>query len=179
VHYLLEGAFVDGPSGPEVGFPFTCDFEALLTYRQAPIFSMLQEACYAEEAATNWAAERVHAEFPEFARRDPEVLFTGELMFRWMFEDYAHLRQLREEAEFLAAYDRWPRLYDLERLAANEVPAAAVIYADDMYVDRTFSEETARKIRGLRVWLTNEYEHNGIRSHGEQVLGKLLGMLGR
>ena len=177
VHYLLETAFVKGRKGPEIGYPFLCDFEALLTYRQAPIFSMLQEACYTEGPATNWAAERIRAEYPEFEGNEPEVLFTGEMMFRWMFEDYAHLRQLREEAEFLAAYDRWPRMHDVERLGRNEVPAAAVIYADDMYVDRTYSEETAAKIRGLKVWLTNEYEHNGLRSHGEEVLGKLLSMV--
>jgi pimeloyl-ACP methyl ester carboxylesterase len=177
VHYHLETAFVKGRKGPELGYPFLCDFEALLTYRQAPIFSMLQEACYSEGPATNWAAERVRAEYPEFERDEPEVLFTGEMMFRWMFEDYAHLRQLREEAEYLAAYDRWPNMHDVARLGRNEVPAAAVIYADDMYVDRTYSEETAAKIRGLKVWLTNEYEHNGIRSHGEEVLGKLLSMV--
>jgi pimeloyl-ACP methyl ester carboxylesterase len=174
VHYLVEAAFVKGRKGPEIGYPFLCDFEALLTYRQAPIFSLLQEACYAEGPATAWAAERIRAEFPQFERDEPEVLFTGEMMFRWMFEDYAHLRQLREEAEFLAAYDRWPNMHDVARLGRNTVPAAAVIYADDMYVDRTYSEETAAKIRGLKVWLTNEYEHNGIRSHGEEVLGKLL-----
>ena len=177
VHYLVENAFVEGRGGTEIGFPFLCDFEALLTYRQAPIFSMLQEACYCEEAASNWAAERVRREFPEFDRDDPEVIFTGELMYRWMFDEIPHLRELKEEAEILAAHDRWPRLHDPARLARNEVPAAAVIYADDMYVDRRFSEETAAKIRGLRVWLTSEYEHNGIRSHGEEVLGKLLGLL--
>ncbi len=177
VHYLLETAFVQGRRGPEVGYPFLCDFEALLTYRQAPIFSMLQEACYCEGAASRWAAERAVAETPEFAREDPFVPFTGEMMFRWMFDEYEHLRRMKEEAELLAAWDGWPRLHDPARLARNEVPAAAVIYADDMYVDRGFSEETAAGIRGLKVWITNEYEHNGIRSHGEEVLGKLLSLL--
>ena len=177
VHYLLESAFVAGRGGPEIGYPFLCDFEAILTYRQAPIFSMLQEACYTEENASRWAAERAVAERPEFARDEPFVAFTGEMMFRWMFDEYAHLRQMKEEAELLAAWDRWPRLHDPARLARNEVPAVAVIYTDDMYVDRTFSEETAAKIRGLKVWSTGEYEHNGIRSHGEEVLGKLLSML--
>ncbi len=177
VHYLVESAFVKGRKGPELGYPFLCDYEALLTYRQAPIFSMLQEACYAEGPATNWAAERIRARYPEFERNEPEIFFTGEMMFRWMFEEYTHLRQLREEAEFLAAYDRWPKMHDEARLARNRVPAAAIIYADDMFVDRAYSEETAAKIRGLKVWVTNEYEHNGIRSHGEEVLGKLLALV--
>ena len=43
------------------------------------------------------------------------------------------------------------------------MPAAAAIYAEDMYVDRRFSEETAARIKGLRPWLTNEYEHDGLR----------------
>jgi pimeloyl-ACP methyl ester carboxylesterase len=177
VHYLLESALVAGRGGPEIGYPFLCDFEALLTYRQAPIFSMRQEACYTEENASRWAAERAVAARPEFAREEPHVVFTGEMMFRWMFDEYDHLRKMKEEAEMLAAWDRWPRLHDRDRLARNDVPAAAVIYTDDMYVDRRFSEETAAGIRGLRVWLTNEYEHNGIRSHGEEVLGKLLAIL--
>jgi hypothetical protein len=37
------------------------------------------------------------------------------------------------------------------------------------YVERAVSEETAAQIRGLRPWVTNEYEHNGLlrrpRSH--------------
>ena len=57
---------------------------------------------------------------------------------------------------------------------ANEVPVAAAIYAEDMYVERAFSEETAAAIRGLRPWLTNEYEHNGLRADGARILGHLI-----
>jgi hypothetical protein len=54
------------------------------------------------------------------------------------------------------------------------VPVAAAIYADDMYVERTFSERTAALIPGLRAWITNEYEHNGLRVDGERILGRLI-----
>ena len=77
------------------------------------------------------------------SRRRPSC-FTGEHVFPWMFEDYGALAPLREAAELLAAHE-WPRLYDAVRLAANEVPAAAAIYANDMYVQRAFSEETAAR----------------------------------
>jgi hypothetical protein len=43
-----------------------------------------------------------------------------------------------------------------------------------MYVERAFSEETAAHIRGLRPWLTNEYEHNALRADGGRVLGHLI-----
>ena len=92
-----------------------------------------------------------------------------------MFEDYGALAPLRDAAELLAAHE-WPPLYDGERLEANEVPAAAAVYAEDMYVERAFSEETAARIKGLRMWLTNEYEHDGLRQD-ERVLGRLVDLV--
>jgi hypothetical protein len=41
-------------------------------------------------------------------------------------------------------------------------------------VERDFSEQTAASIRGLRPWLTNEFDHDGLRAYGERVLGRLL-----
>ena len=106
----------------------------------------------------------------EFAST-PEF-FTGEMVYSWMFEDYGALAPLREAAELLAAHE-WPALYDGERLEANEVPAAAAVYAEDMYVERVFSEETAARITGLRMWLTNEYDHDGLRED-DRVLDRLI-----
>jgi hypothetical protein len=87
------------------------------------------------------------------------------------------LRPLREAAELIAERDDWPRLYDPDRLAAGGVPAAAAVYFDDMYVDAGFSLATAQVIGGLRPWVTNEHEHDGLRvSHGA-VLGRLIDMV--
>ena len=54
---------------------------------------------------------------------------------------------------------------------------AATIYANDLYVERRFAEETASQIRGLRPWITNQYEHNGLRADGERVLGRLIDLV--
>ena len=94
------------------------------------------------------------------------------MVYSWMFEDYGALAPLRDAAELLAAHE-WPPLYDGARLEANEVPVAAAVYAEDMYVERAFSEETAARIKGLRLWLTNEYEHDGLRQD-ERVLDRLI-----
>lgn len=45
------------------------------------------------------------------------------------------------------------------------------------YVERTFSEETARLIPTMRAWVTNEFQHSGIREDGYYILDRLLGML--
>jgi hypothetical protein len=57
------------------------------------------------------------------------------------------------------------------------VPAAAAVYYDDMYVPQTFSVPTARTIRGLRPWVTNEYEHDGLRVSDGKVLDRLIAMV--
>ncbi|MGO6684120.1 proline iminopeptidase, partial [Rhizobium leguminosarum] len=72
------------------------------------------------------------------------LLLTGEMLYPWMFEELRSLRAFRAGVEALAAYERYAPLYDPAGLAANEVPVAAVIYLDDMYVDAGFSLETAR-----------------------------------
>ncbi len=160
LHYILELP----PDSPA----FLYDVENALDFARNPLYAVIHEACYADGCATRWSAERLLP--PAYA--DPE-LFTGEHVYPWMFSDYAALAPLREAAELLAERE-WPRLYDPEQLARNEVPAAAAIYANDMYVERAFSEETAARIRGLRAWVTNEYEHDGLRADGERVLGRLI-----
>jgi hypothetical protein len=82
---------------------------------------------------------------------------------------------LRDVAELLAQDERWPVLYDPAQLARNTVPGAAAIYAEDMYVPRALSEQTAAAIAGLKVWLTNEFEHNGLRS-SDRVFERLLAL---
>ena len=178
VHYLLEDAFVQGASGPELGYGFLRGVENAQSFETNPIYAILHEAIYCQQAASRWAAERVRGEYPEFALSpDRPVFFTGEMIYPWMFDEYRWLRPLKEAAEILAAYEGWPMLYDPAVLRANRVPCAAAIYYDDMYVERSFSEETAQTIRGIRVWVTNEYAHNGLRANGDVVLDRLLGML--
>jgi hypothetical protein len=100
----------------------------------------------------------------------------GEHVYPWMFEEYGALRCLAEAAHILAERE-WPQFYDSQRLSKNEVSAAAAIYAEDMYVEREYSEETANAIRGLRPWITSEYEHDGLRADGVRVLGRLIDLV--
>ena len=160
LHYILELP----PDSPA----FLHDVDAAGQFPRNPLYAAVHEACYADGVATRWSAERL---LPD-AYDDPE-LFTGEHVYPWMFEDYSALAPLREAAELLAEVE-WPRLYDPEQLSRNEVPAAAAVYAEDMYVERAFSEETAAHIRGLRPWLTNEHDHNGLRADGARILGHLI-----
>ncbi len=158
LHYLLELP----PDSPA----FLHDVQTAVPFARNPLYAVLHEACWADGGTTRWSAERLR----------PEGDWTAEHVFPWMFEEYGALAPLREAADALAEHE-WPRLYDPARLAANEVPVAAAVYAEDLYVERAFSEETAAATRGMRLWLTNEYEHNGLRADGGRVLGHLLDLV--
>jgi len=160
LHYILELP----PDSPAFGY----DVEGAVSFARNPIYAVLHEASWADGGSTRWSAARV---LP--ADYEAPHLFTGEHVYPWMFEDYGALAPLREVAELLARRE-WPRLYDPEVLAGNEVPLAAAIYAEDMYVEREFAEETASRIRGAKTWITNEYQHNGLRVDGERILGRLI-----
>jgi pimeloyl-ACP methyl ester carboxylesterase len=163
VHAILEL--------PPDSLAFAHDVEAI-GFARNPIYAILHESCYADGHATRWSAQRV---MPPTYAEDPTLL-TGEHVYPWMFEELGALVPLREAAELLATHE-WPRLYDASLLAANEVPAAAVIYTEDIYVERRFSEETAAAVGGLRPWVTSEYEHNGLRVDGGRILDRLIDLV--
>lgn len=177
LHYLLEDAL----DGDQIGDEFGHRALERLSFAPGPLYAVLHEACYAQETATMWSAQRTRANFPQFSAAtaldgDEPVLFTGEMIYPWMFTADPVLRPLAGAAELLAAKPDWPRLYDPVRLAANEVPVAAAIYHDDMYVPRELSLATAARIRGLRYWVTSEYDHDGLRVSDGAVLDRLIAM---
>lgn len=163
LHHALELPFASGA--------FLYDAENAVRFQRNPIYATLHESSYADGAPTRWSAARL---LPD--EIGEEGYFTAEHVFPWMWEDYAALRPHQGAAGILAEH-RWPRLYDADRLRHNEVSVAATIYVNDLYVERAFAEETAETIHGLKPWITNEFEHNGLRADGERVLGRLIDMV--
>ncbi len=161
IHHVLELPFGSN------GFLYDAQ-KGASSWERNPIYATMHESSYADGVATRWSSARLQP-----AEIETEGYFTAEHVFPWMWEDYAGLRPQREAAEILAEH-QWPRLYDADQLRHNEVPVAATIYAYDLYVEREFAEETAALVRGLKPWLTSEYEHNGLRANGEHVLGRLI-----
>jgi pimeloyl-ACP methyl ester carboxylesterase len=164
LHHLLER----DPASPA----FRHDLAAAMPFGgRDPLYAVIHEACYADGGSTRWAAQRV---VPEEFEQD-RTLFTGEHVFPWTFTDARELAPLAGAADLLAERE-WPRLYDEEVLGGVDVPCAAAVYAEDAYVDRRLSEETARLVPSMRAWVTNEHEHNGLRADGARILDRLLGM---
>ncbi|WP_371401204.1 alpha/beta hydrolase [Kribbella sp. NBC_00662] len=159
IHWLIDEAFADD----ELSDTFLGQALDLSSYLGEPLFAALQESIYGSgEGATGWAADAERARRPEFAEDARPLLFTGEMMYPWMFEEIRGLRPFQGAVELMAQRPSWPELYDLERLAANDVPVAAAVYFDDMYVDSGLQLDTARRVGNLQAWVTNEYEHDGL-----------------
>jgi pimeloyl-ACP methyl ester carboxylesterase len=177
MHYLLEDVFVGGTGEPELSDFFLREIEAQVSYLEYPLYAVIHESIYCAGTASRWSAERIRQEFPQFdLDRQESVLLTGEMVYPWLFEEDSSLRAFREAAALLAEREDWPRLYDRSRLKNNDVPAAAVIYHDDMYVDSAYSLGAAEAIGRLKVWCTNEYEHDGLWAD-ERVADRLRALL--
>lgn len=180
LHYLLETAFTEGPGGPALSDTFLRGVDAVVSFAERPLYAALHEPIYAQGGpATAWSAHRVRAEFPEFSPDGTDgspLRFTGEMIYPWHFDEDPALRPLRGAAELLAHRTDWPALYDLDRLAANEVPVVAAVYENDMFVDREHALATADAVRGLRTWVTGAYAHDGVRADAA-VLDRLLSMV--
>ena len=176
LHHLLEDAFVGTPGGDRLSDAFLEQVRGLVSRAANPLYALMHESIYGQGAATDWAAWRVLQEFPEFKpgrpraaadRRDglPVVLRAGP----GAAPAAGRGRAAGREGGLAAALRSG-------RLALNTVPAAAAVYSDDIYVDRDLSLETAAAVRGLQVWESADFHHDGIADDGEAIFGRLLGM---
>ncbi|WP_411730721.1 alpha/beta fold hydrolase [Paeniglutamicibacter sp.] len=176
LHHVLEGAFIDTPGGRRLSDSFLAAVAEQADRTTNPLYALLHESIYAQGSATNWSAERILEEFPAFSPTATAPLLTGEMVYRWYFQDDAALRPLEETARVLAEHDGWEPLYDPAVLAANTVPVAAAVYVHDVYVDRELSLHTAAAVGNMRVWETDEFHHDGIGDEGAMIFAKLLEM---
>lgn len=164
LHYLLE---FDHRSAV-----FAHDLAAALPFEgRNPLYAVLHESSYADGVVTGWSAERT---MPDRVREDVTLL-AGEHIHRSVFAQDAELRPFAEAADLIAAHP-WNQLYFPDKLAAADVPVAAAVYYADAYVPLSFSMETAALLPDCRPWVTNEYEHNGVRMD-VAVIDHLLGLL--
>ncbi|GAA2551727.1 proline iminopeptidase [Neomicrococcus aestuarii] len=176
LHFHLEGALLTTAEGTQLSDSFKETLRQQASFASAPLYAVMHESIYAQGEATQWAANRVLAENPDFDPFSPEPLLTGEMIFPWHFTEDPALRPLKEAAERIANKADWPQLYDVERLKTNQVPVAAAVYSHDVYVDRDLSLETAQSVQGLRGWETSKFHHDGISDDGAAIFARLLGM---
>ncbi|KAL4979043.1 Alpha/Beta hydrolase protein [Aspergillus desertorum] len=142
------------------------------------IYAILHESIYCQGEASNWSADRLRSSNPVFNIdvTAPEIFFTGEMIYKDMFDSYNELNRIKEAAEILASTTDWPFLYDEAQLAKNEVPVYAATYIEDMYVHYDHAQNTAAKIKGIKQFITNVMYHNAIRSKTDELFQQLFAL---
>ncbi|CAA0842549.1 alpha/beta-Hydrolases superfamily protein [Striga hermonthica] len=144
LHYMFERVWdpILVPGAPKkISYTFLNAYERWLDFDTNPLYALMHESIYCQDAASSWSAHRIRSEYDnkfdavKAVNEGAPVLFTG------------------------------------------EVPVAAAVYYEDVYVNFNLVKETAAQIEGIQLWITNEYMHSGLRDSGTQVLDHLLGML--
>ena len=153
-----------------------------VSFAEAPLYAAVHETIYGGTVpgATDWSAQRVSEGLDGFApdadpAGDGEFYLTGEHIFPFQFEEDPALRPFAGAAHELAGKDDWPSLYAGLEAGAAAGRGFAAVYTDDIFVPRELSLETA-DLLGVRVWETDGYQHDGLRRHGREVLGRLIDM---
>jgi hypothetical protein len=181
LNFLLESAL--DPATGAISQRFMKDFDTAMAWDTNPLYALLHESIYCQGASSRWAAHRVREteckdEFDavKALNEGKPIQFTGEMVFPWMFDEFKELRRIKAAAELIANETNWNNLYDVDVLANNTVAVAAASYFEDMFVDFELAQETARSIKGIRQFVTNEYLHDGIKESGAAIFDKLLNM---
>lgn len=186
MHFLLEGPWVTAGGSRRLSEKFLSQIAAEVEF--SPMYGFMHESIYACATpslcgtATNWSADRLAEEIPGFAKdADPldmsePYYLTGEHMMRAFFEEAPSLKPLLAATDILAQRTDWQPVYRPEVLAQTASPVVAAIYYGDMFVPRELSLQTA-ELLGARAWITNEYQHDGLRASGTVVFERLLTML--
>jgi len=161
LHWLVSEAFIEED---RLSDDFLQQVQVRTAQRAGALFWTLQESIYGDgdNGPIGWAAEAEAANHPECSPQARPLMFTGEMTYRWMFDEISALRPFADAVDQLATRKTWSRLYDPDRLAANEVPLAAAVYHDDMFVDSGLQLQTLAGIGNSRAWVDNEWEHDGL-----------------
>lgn len=158
------------------------------------IYALFQEAIYCDGnkcGASNWAADRLryatgnenYVVSSKLLESNEPIYFTGEMVYKLMFDDYSELRPLKELAHELHRNTEWSQLYNTEVLGKikwEDVPVVAATYYYDQYVDFELTMEAKKVFNNngnLRQYISSDHFHNGLRADTAKVLGSLFNLL--
>ncbi|KAI5306052.1 hypothetical protein KEM56_002418 [Ascosphaera pollenicola] len=176
VHDVILRASNDLEATEGLTTPTLAIIDSMTSFDNAILYAVFQEIIYCQGEASNWSAERFMAKNAAFSLEAEKIYFTGEMVFPHMYTSSDELAQIRGAAELIATTTDWPELYDEEQLARNMVPVYAATYMDDMYVPFELAQETAKKIRGCKQYITNVMYHSALRSNATDVVKELFNL---
>src|SRR5699024_4988245 len=146
-----------------------------------PLYLVLHQSLYPHPGAqpTDWTAQRVLPDYPEFKPKKSDTPYLPVEMFFVSYIDLdQYLLPIVLATEMIAEYSKWGPLYDVDQLGRNTVPVAALVYTDDVFVERNLSMASAEQVANLQVWESDQWHHDGISEAGAEIFRGLHSMLG-
>ncbi|OBA24070.1 alpha/beta-hydrolase [Metschnikowia bicuspidata var. bicuspidata NRRL YB-4993] len=160
------------------------------------LYALFQEAIYCDGSNKSgsqksaWAADRLRyapgnenfVANEDILETNRPIYFTGEMVYKSMYEDYKELVPLKELAHALHENEVWSDLYNVEvlqKIQWEDVPIVAATYYYDQYVDFDLTMRVKKQVfqnngnYNLRQYITSEFFHNGLRANPAKVLGSM------
>lgn len=173
LHYILDDPFTDWQE-KHISYIFARSVINRSNFETNPIYAVLHESIYCDGITSQWAADYQIKTKKAFALNASQIIFYGETIRQSMFNDYHMLKPFRKVADIIAKKSDWGRLYDHEKLSKNSVPVEAIIYQTDYYVDFEFSKSVCTNIPEIKSWKHPKWQHDSLRTHGKEIITKLL-----
>ncbi|MFT4147393.1 MAG: alpha/beta fold hydrolase [Micrococcaceae bacterium] len=196
LHYLLQETFVQAKGGRRLSDTFLSNIAELICFAPHPLYILMHETIYAQGKASLTNAKQAiwglkHYGFQGEMRKDSKdlsadftptaenVQLVGEIYQPWLYRQDSALKPLKDtfyQLENLSRNYEWSPLYNRKKLANNQVPLACIVYEHDVFVDKELSLATLEKVHSAKVWVSDEYQHDGLRVDGEKIFKRLLEM---
>ncbi|KAI5965263.1 uncharacterized protein KGF55_001483 [Candida pseudojiufengensis] len=186
IHSIVTKFYLEVKQKAKPSYATLSLIQESLSFDTNVLYALLQEAIYCENGmSSQWSADRLrYAKGNEkFIYNKEQIFFTGEMVYKSMFDDYSELRKFKELAYELHEYKNWTNLYDIKKLKSitfGEIPIVAATYYSDQYVDFSLTQQVKEKYiapGNLRQFITNELFHGGLRTDPDKVLGSLFKLL--
>ena len=135
-----------------------------------PLWAVIHETVMARPGhAVNWSADRIWRE--EFY----DLPLLGNHFFRTHFEEDPALIPFFEEVDKVHRMDTLKA--QAQDVSANEVPTAALLFKQDLFLPYELTRKSATRVGNLKLWVHDEWFHDGLWTHGPEVVNTLFDML--
>ncbi|MCP1386875.1 alpha/beta hydrolase [Corynebacterium sp. TA-R-1] len=167
---LFEMPFTEYRGEKRLRGDFLAQLGGIISLETMPLWGVVHESVMARPGhPTRWSAERIYRE--EFA----DLTLLGNHFFTTHFEEDPALTPFYEAVNEVQHMDTLAA--QSEDVSGNKVPVAALLFKPDLFIPYELTAESASRVGNLRLWSHDEWFHDGIWAHGEDVVTGLFEML--
>lgn len=193
IHTIVNTFYNDLKLFGEPGYNILNTIQGQLGFDTNILYALFQESIYCDGNnptinTSNWSAERLrylpeHSQFVFDEKTTDPVFFTGEMVYKSMYDDYVELRPFKKLADALHSNTNWPKLYDAKVLGSLEfkdVPIVGAMYFKDLYVDFNLGHKVITETfqgKNFRPYVSSQYFHSGARDDPVGIIGTLFELL--